>query len=114
MNKNEFTFNYQNAPQKSVPHDAFSYQHNDNDDDNNPLTKEEMLHHLQINPQLEQVADYQSRFTTDLSSVRSKKEVRDDVIETLEKEIQKLKYKRDNYIAVERRLKRVVFLNVSL
>jgi len=99
-NKNEFTFNYQNAPQKP---DSHSYRHNtrdENDSSDGPLAKEEIFHHLKINPQLEQVSDFQSRFT-DLSSVRSKKEVRDDVIETLEKEIQKLKYKRDNYIAVE-------------
>jgi len=96
--KNEFTFNYQNCPQpQNKSRETLSYQ---NRDDDGPLTKAEIFQHLNIkNTQIEQVSDL-GIYHTEGSSVRTKQEVRDNVIENLEKEIEKLKYKRDNYLAV--------------
>lgn len=77
---------------------------------NESISKNEMFEKLGIrNPEAEKVADlsvHSMIMTGELP--KTKKEVTSNVINKLESEIEKLKYKRDTYIAVSILIKRVL------
>ena len=88
---------------KSAPKNPFERNLVQDKNPNESISKSEMFDRLGIkNPEAEHVADLSIHsMVMGASTVpRSKKEVTENLISNLETEIEKLKYKRDNYIAV--------------
>lgn len=118
--QNEFTFSPNHfdgsvAYKKSAPKNPFEKNLAQDKNLNESMTKNEIFDRLGIkNPEAEQVADLSihSMVMGGGSNVpKSKKDVTNNLISNLETEIEKLKYKRDNYIADKENKRREQILN---
>ena len=109
--KNEFTFSaresfdYQKELAKSNPKitkNPFERNLVSDDENNKVISKNEIFERLGIkNPEAEKVADLSATSMLAGSGLaKSKKEVTNELINNLESQIAKLKYKRDTVIAV--------------